>query len=242
MNGEKQCPCKRKKEKADKFRKYFNETCDNEYELLTDYVKNIEHVKVKHNSCGEVYLVTPKMWKRGRRCPICRGNNTKTTQEFKKEVQDLGKGDFELLGEYVNNRTKVEIEHKVCNKTFYMTPKDFLRGNRCPFCKQSKGERLVRDILEDLGVEYEIEKKFKGFTIYPFDFYLPKHHKLIEYDGEQHFISVPYFGGDTKLRDQKRRDAIKNKYTEEHNIELLRIPYYLSEEEVLITIQEFIKS
>ena len=48
---------------------------------------------------------------------------------------------------------------------------------------------------------------------------------LIEFDGEQHFEPVEYFGGEEKFLIQKERDKRKNKYCEENNIPLLRIPY-----------------
>ena len=59
---------------------------------------------------------------------------------------------------------------------------------------------------------------------------MPKYNLIIEYDGEQHYKPMRYHDdedrniSDFKIRQQ--RDEIKNKYCEENNIELLRIPYW----------------
>jgi hypothetical protein len=50
---------------------------------------------------------------------------------------------------------------------------------------------------------------------------------LIEYDGEQHFNSINYWGGDEKLKKIQIYDTIKNEYAKRNNIKLIRIPYTL---------------
>lgn len=47
----------------------------------------------------------------------------------------------------------------------------------------------------------------------------------IEYDGEQHFKSIKWFGGDEALKNVKIRDNIKNKFCQDNNIKLIRISY-----------------
>lgn len=68
-------------------------------------------------------------------------SHKKTQEEFKKEVEDGTNGEYTLLGEYVNNRTKVLIRHNCekCNNNEYeVRPTDFTRGNRCPSCSKSR--------------------------------------------------------------------------------------------------------
>jgi hypothetical protein len=48
---------------------------------------------------------------------------------------------------------------------------------------------------------------------------------LIEYDGELHYKSVEYFGGDVGLQYRKYNDNIKNMYVIENNLNLVRISY-----------------
>lgn len=59
-----------------------------------------------------------------------------------------------------------------------------------------------------------------------FDFYLSDYNILIEYNGKQHYYSIPYFGGEDTLKRQKVNDAIKEKYCQDNNIKLIRIPYW----------------
>lgn len=60
----------------------------------------------------------------------------------------------------------------------------------------------------------------------PFDFYIPDYNTLIEFDGEQHFKPIKYFGGLSAFKVRKRRDDIKTEYAKTHNMMLIRIPYY----------------
>ena len=57
----------------------------------------------------------------------------------------------------------------------------------------------------------------------PFDFYLPDHNLIIEFDGQQHY--EPKFGKESFAITQKH-DEIKNQYCKNNNINLLRVPYF----------------
>jgi hypothetical protein len=74
----------------------------------------------------------------------------------------------------------------------------------------------------------------------PFDFYIPSKNVLIEYDGRQHYEAIEYFGGEEELNWIKYKDAIKTKYCLDNNIPLLRLPYWLSDEEIRDAIRKFI--
>ncbi len=67
-----------------------------------------------------------------------------------------------------------------------------------------------------------------------FDFYIEDLNLIIEYDGFQHFHPVKYWGGEDGLKENKERDLIKNKYCQDNNIKILRIPYTESIETSLI--------
>ena len=104
-----------------------------------------------------------------------------------------------------------------------------------------KGVRRVFDVLMDLGYKEEniiFEKILKGcFSFksrpercYPlrFDLYLiDKDGKeiCIEYDGSQHFEPIDRYGGEIRFKNQIENDILKNKYTEENGIKLIRIGY-----------------
>lgn len=56
---------------AEEFNIYVEEVSEGEYTCLTPFYKNTQHVIMKHNHCGHTYAVTPKNFKKGRRCPQC---------------------------------------------------------------------------------------------------------------------------------------------------------------------------
>lgn len=244
FNGSR-CPLHMNAKDPDEFVSEFNSLKDSdEYTLLSKYVRSNTKIKVRHDVCGNEYAVTPHMFLSGQRCPKCFGNKVKTTRQFSNEVSEITGGEFKVMGEYVNNRTKLVMLHVNCGNKFEMSPHDFLSGNRCPFCKQSKGEKLVQSILDDMGIDYTIQYVFDDLgrknQRLPFDFFIEGLNLLIEYDGIQHFKEVKYFGGRHKLIEQQRRDNLKNEYAISHNISLLRIPYYLTDDEVIKCLQEAI--
>ena len=72
------------------------------------------------------------------------------------------------------------------------------------------------------NISLRIAKKIKPL---PFDFYLPNYNICIEYDGEQHFKPIKYFGGQKAFQSQQQKDEIKNKYCQDNKIKLIRISY-----------------
>lgn len=106
-----------------------------------------------------------------------------------------------------------------------------LKGRRCPKCQESHGEQMVRSILNKLKIEFVSQKRFSDCRYkqpLPFDFYLPKFRVAIEYDGEQHYKEIAYFSEDGGLKCRKIRDHIKNQYCKKHKIDLIRIPYTIT--------------
>ena len=71
-------------------------------------------------------------------------------------------------------------------------------------------------------------------SMYRFDFYLPQYNLFIEYDGEQHYRPVRFYKQSDEEMEQtfqetQKRDKIKNRYCEQNQINLLRIPYWEKE-------------
>jgi very-short-patch-repair endonuclease len=87
----------------------------------------------------------------------------------------------------------------------------------------------MKKYLDVNNIEYIKEKMFNDCNgrkrMLLFDYYLPKHNMLLEYDGIQHFIPIKYFGGEKAYNSLKIRDEIKNNFAKNNNIGLLRIKY-----------------
>lgn len=99
----------------------------------------------------------------------------------------------------------------------------------CGCASESAGELKIRQELEKWNIIFKTQYRIKEFNINsPFDFAIfDKNEKLlalIEYDGEQHFKVVDFFGGEEKFLQQKENDEKKNKWCKENNIKLVRIP------------------
>ena len=116
----------------------------------------------------------------------------------------------------------------------------------CGCRHQSKWVDLIEDILMKMNIKYDKEKRFndcknkKGTDMLPFDFYLPSFNAIIEYDGEHHYIPIDGWGGEEKYHKVLENDEIKNNYCDDNNIELLRIPYTKTKEEIIDMIKSFV--
>lgn len=97
----------------------------------------------------------------------------------------------------------------------------------CGCAKESIGEKEIIKILEANNISYIREYKFKDLGNMRYDFYLPNHNRLIEFDGEQHYYEATgSWGNNSSLKERQNKDRIKNTYAREHNIDLVRIPYW----------------
>lgn len=94
--------------------------------------------------------------------------NKKTHKEFVEEVYNLYKNEYEILGEYINAKTKILIKHNCvnCNNhEWNITPNNFLRGKKCPICfgKIKKDEQYFKNKLYELNNdEYILLSEYKN--------------------------------------------------------------------------------
>lgn len=202
-------------------------------ELVGNYVNAttpVSHYCKKHDVTWDA---TPDNILSGHGCKQC-GNEkmsirfTKPREQYIEELKSINPS-IMCIGEYVNMNTNVMHRCLVCGNEWETKPQLIKIGSGCPQCSESHGERLVRQYLESHSIKYVFQKKFdecRNVHPLPFDFYLPEYNSIIEYDGEQHFRPIEWFGGDEGFNNLLKRDEIKNEYCKENNIPILRIPYY----------------
>lgn len=204
-----------------------------------DYSKAEYHnaktkIRIKHMECGKEFIQTPDTHLRERGCPSCaiiiRGlGNKKNLEEFIRNAKKVHGDEYDYNDfTYENCKTKGVIIHRKCKYRFTQTPSNHLLGQGCAKCKSSKGEMIISKYLDDENIEHEIEKRFpncKNTRELPFDFYVPKWNVCIEYDGEQHYREVKYWGGAEGFKQRKINDAIKDRFCQDTGILLERIKY-----------------
>lgn len=161
-----ECAMKIKIKKLSKTHEQFcqevKELTNDEYEVLGKYIKNKTKILIKHKICGYEYFVKPNSFTCGCRCPKCAGTMKKNTEEFKEEVYHLTGDEYTVLGEYINNNTKILVKHNICNREYLVTPDSFLQGDRCSSCShklngfksRKSNVNFCKEIYNLVGDEY----------------------------------------------------------------------------------------
>ena len=229
----------------DDFKSKVFELVNEEYTVLgTEYKNARTPISMIHNECSTVWEVVPYHFikKNGTRCPKCVAKKIgklkrKNTEDFFYEVSQKTNGEYEVVGDYVNAITKIEIHHKECNSSYLVQPNAFLNGNRCPKCssknKLSKGEKRIKDYLQKNRVKYIQQYTFKdckNIFLLPFDFAIIDDFNnvslIVEFDGRHHYEPIDLWGGEKEFERTKKCDSIKNEYCKSKNIKIVRIPYW----------------
>lgn len=104
----------------------------------------------------------------------------------------------------------------------------------CGCIKMSHGEEKIQQILEENNIKYIYNKgifkdlKSTNNRVLRYDFILLDDNqipfRLVEFDGQQHFETIPFFER-SHNNSNMERDKIKNNYALNNNIPLVRIPY-----------------
>ena len=197
--------------------------------LLNTYTKITDDLEFMCLKCNGVFKRKPQIFLKSQKCPICETFSIMKTEEcFKKELIQKLNGEYELLGEYKGTNTKTLFRHNDCGFIFENTPRNILQKTPCPKCKRfnSKGEIKIKKFLDNNNIYYEQQKHFKELNQLSFDFYIPNKNVLIEYQGEQHFHSIKFFGGEAKYLKQIENDSVKREFCKNNNFILLEIEYF----------------
>jgi hypothetical protein len=130
-----------------------------------------------------------------------------------------------------SNDTKVWIKCQNGHKSYFVGCDKFaFDETRCPICRESKGEKRIKEYLDNNKINYISQKKFEGLVglgnrKLSYDYYLPDYNLLIEFQGKFHDGTAKK---QTKkdFEKQQEHDRRKCEYAKNNNINLLEIWYW----------------
>ena len=224
----------------EKFKQEVYDLVGDEYIVIGEYKGTNENVLFKHNikDCECQFVMTPHNFLSGQRCPYCAINIrkeklTKTQKEYEKDIYDLYKNEYTVLGQYINSKELIKIKHNNCGHIFEINARCMLHSNfnHCPYCSHpTKGEQRIIDYLDSHNEKYIYQKRYKdlygvGNGLLSYDFYIPRYNLLIEYQGNFHDGTVS-IQTEESFEIQKEHDKRKRNYAKSHGINLLEIWYW----------------
>jgi len=108
--------------------------------------------------------------------------------------------------------------------------------------KRSAGELAIDKWLTDHNIPFEIEYPFEdlkgvGNGFLRFDFKIKNKDILVEFQGEEHYRPIEFYGGQKEFEKRQIHDNLKRLYCKTHNYKLIEVPYnYKTLDEYLIDI------
>lgn len=122
---------------------------------LIEFTKAEMPVKIQSLSCGHIFTTRYRKFINSPNCRICyAGPPVVTTEDVRERINKVSNGEYELVGEYTNSRTEVEILHKGCGKVFKCRLNKFVdKKKKCPYC--DKGNETLWDRGYEKLVEYK---------------------------------------------------------------------------------------
>lgn len=160
-------------------------------EVLSLFTKVVDRIDVRCKKCGMSW--SPKAYSllQGKGCPHCsavKGANNKgrtarkTKQQFIEELRIITPT-ITVIGEYVNNKTKIAVRCNICKTEWSAVPNSLLLGHGCPRCAKSGTsfmEQFIlvtfRHVLGDKAV-LSRDKKTIGMEL---DIVVPKYKFAVE--------------------------------------------------------------
>lgn len=206
------------------FQERLNLVHPNEQLLAIQYNGNGQECIVQCLTCRTIYKKTGGNFLDKRKVSICKKCFPTQSNIFKENYKPTNT-EYELIGPYQGMQNKTLIKHKKCGFIWSVKPNNLEFGKGCPRCnkKVSKGEQKIINYLNSKNIKFDFQKKISIEEHNLFcDFYLPDFDLYIEYNGEQHYNPVAFFGGEEKYKKQIYNDNLKLNFLKE---QLLVISY-----------------
>lgn len=232
------CPTHGKRQfNSSSFQKAINQTQDNQYTLLSNFISTKVKAKIKCNKCGKNFKVWPDnlLYKRlGKNC------RHKLIRNFKQASILLGQiSDKKIkLVHFSGMHSVATFKCCKCGNTWQVTANGvFNKLSGCPVCSSSKGEKAVTKYLKENKISFEPQFRIetcKDILPLPFDFAVFNKDNslncLIEYQGCQHFMDLSQYKkscpfSKKSILSTQKHDLMKLFFCQEHEIKLIHIDH-----------------
>ena len=143
------------------------------------YLSIVKYKCPFHQDCGVQTIDFNRIKKTNELCPKCRFENNKNS--FFEQFSQLNKP-YEIIGDYIDNDTEIEVYCRECNVTFFSKPKNLLRAaNNCPECKRKanslRGRLTHNEFVNKMKDLYPFIEVIGNYvdSITPVELYCHKH-------------------------------------------------------------------
>lgn len=212
-----------KKLSLQEFQNKLNDAHPKENLKAVVYTTRRQEAKVKCLTCNMEYVKKGAYFLDKRKVSICK-NCFPTQSNILKETFELPE-EYSYIQKYQGMQNKILIKHNKCGFIWKVKPNNLKYGRGCPKCskKMSHGEKRIINWLNKNEIQYIFQKplKINGYNL-TIDFYLPQYDLYIQYNGQQHYKPIDFFGGKEKFTLQLKWDTAKKEYLKN---KLLIIPY-----------------
>lgn len=164
-SGKRGCPkcweAQRGKARAKPYEQFIQEFLakgDSNIQIVGNYSKLSEQIDVKCRVCGYKWAPPAGRLLKGHGCPRCAGHLKMTHDQFVSKAKSKNP-DIEIIGEYKNADTKVDVRCKICGHVWHPKAIALTKSNPngCPKCAQekisSKQRRTTAQFIEELSFQ-----------------------------------------------------------------------------------------
>lgn len=157
-------------------------------------------------------------------CPECGNESSSKKMRLKDglhQAKSIAKknGGLCLSTEYINNGSKLKWKC-VCKNEWLATLSSVKTLNTwCPLCRKSvsKKQEQILKIIRNIYPDYTTHSNYREFNWLrskanlEIDIFVEDIRLAIEYDGEQHFTPIDFFGGEKAYYERRKMDELKDK-------------------------------
>lgn len=88
---------------------------------------------IRHKTCGREFTIYYNKFLERPWCKCCNPQKM-TTEKLSARIKEETNGEYELVGDFVDQDTKINVLHKKCGRITPYGPKYWHEGARCPYC------------------------------------------------------------------------------------------------------------